>query len=178
MIKCLSSKLIHENEYMRVYDNLIIQDSRKKIYSTVERPDTVAIIAFNKSQKIIFQEILRFPSNTQSWELPMGGIDRDESIVDAACREFKEETGLMVDKIRQIGWFCPNPGLSTQKVNILGAKCSVDDNFFLSSKNILGEGILRHSLFTQSEIKNLIKCGHITDGFTLACLAYLPFLVE
>ena len=30
MIKCLSSKLIHENEYMRVYDNLIIQDSKKK----------------------------------------------------------------------------------------------------------------------------------------------------
>ena len=177
MIQCLSSKLVHENKFIRVYDNLILQESEIKTYSTVERSDTVAIIAFNQFHKIIFQQVQRFPTNSQSWEIPMGGIDGSENIFASAHREFNEETGLVLDKIESIGWFYPNPGLSTQRVNLLQAQCSVKDNLDWADKRKSQEGILRHALFTHSEVKDLIKCGHINDGFTLACLAFLSLSV-
>lgn len=177
MIQRLSSKLVHENKFIRVYDNLILQESELKTYSTVERSDTVAIIAFNQFHKIIFQEVQRFPANSQSWEIPMGGIDGSDNIIATAHREFNEETGLVLDKIESIGWFYPNPGLSQQKVNLLQAKFSVEDNFDWPDKRKSQEGILQHALFSRSEVKNLIKCGHINDGFTLACLAFSSLLI-
>jgi ADP-ribose pyrophosphatase len=176
MMQCLSSKLVHENNFIRIYDNLILQESEIKTYTTVERSDTVAIIAFNQFHKIIFQEVKRFPANSQSWEIPMGGIDGSENIIASAHREFNEETGLVLDKIESIGWFYPNPGLSSQRVNLLQAKCLVEDNFYLADKLKSQEGILQHALFSQSEVKKLIKCGHINDGFTLACLAFSSLL--
>jgi ADP-ribose pyrophosphatase len=176
-MQILSSKLVHENKFIRIYDNLILQESEIKTYTTVERSDTVAIIAFNQFNKIIFQEVKRFPANSKSWEIPMGGIDGSENIFTAAHREFNEETGLLLDTIESIGWFYPNPGLSSQRVNLLQGKCLVEDNFYWAGKFKSQEEIIQHALFSQSEVKNLIKYGHINDGFTLACLTFSSLLI-
>jgi 8-oxo-dGTP pyrophosphatase MutT (NUDIX family) len=40
----------------------------------------------------------RYPLNTYSWEVPEGGADPDESNLEAAKRELKEETGLKAQK--------------------------------------------------------------------------------
>lgn len=51
-------------------------------------------------------------------ELPAGMIDRDETSADAAIRELREETGIVVDAsaLREVGTFYPTLGGSTEKV--------------------------------------------------------------
>ena len=39
------------------------------------------------------------------WALPGGFVNKDEPLIDAARRELREETGLRVTKLRQIGAF-------------------------------------------------------------------------
>lgn len=41
----------------------------------------------------------RYPLNRYSWEIPEGGVPKDEALVDAARRELKEETGLTAERL-------------------------------------------------------------------------------
>lgn len=58
------------------------------------------------------------------FELPAGMIDADESPVDAAVRELKEETGLIVapSDMTQVASFYPSLGSSTEKMTAFIAR--------------------------------------------------------
>lgn len=45
------------------------------------------------------------PDGELVWNLPAGHVDRDETLEDAATREAKEETGLDVRLIKQVGLY-------------------------------------------------------------------------
>ncbi len=56
----------------------------------------VGIMLANKEKKIFLGKRI---DNRAAWQMPQGGVDQDENIVDAAKRELKEETGVSSIKI-------------------------------------------------------------------------------
>ncbi|PKQ13495.1 MAG: RNA pyrophosphohydrolase [Alphaproteobacteria bacterium HGW-Alphaproteobacteria-1] len=42
----------------------------------------------------------RLDNDTPAWQMPQGGIDKGESVTEAALRELWEETGITADKVR------------------------------------------------------------------------------
>jgi putative (di)nucleoside polyphosphate hydrolase len=42
----------------------------------------------------------RLDNDTPAWQMPQGGIDKGESVTEAALRELWEETGVTADKVR------------------------------------------------------------------------------
>ena len=56
----------------------------------------VGIMLANKEKKIFVGKRI---DNRAAWQMPQGGVDQDENIVDAAKRELKEETGVSSIKI-------------------------------------------------------------------------------
>ena len=56
----------------------------------------VGIMLANKEKKIFVGKRIY---NRAAWQMPQGGVDQDENIVDAAKRELKEETGVSSIKI-------------------------------------------------------------------------------
>ncbi len=71
--------------------------SRKPYASTIEgaelESDAVLIVA-KLEDKLVVVNQFRQPIGDQVWELPAGLIDKGETALQAAKREFKEETGL------------------------------------------------------------------------------------
>jgi len=52
----------------------------------------VGIILLNKNNKVLVAKRIDNPKDF--WQMPQGGIDKDENYLDAAFRELKEETSI------------------------------------------------------------------------------------
>ena len=51
----------------------------------------VGIMLFNKEKKIFVGKRL---DNQSAWQMPQGGVDGDENVLETAKRELQEETGI------------------------------------------------------------------------------------
>jgi ADP-ribose pyrophosphatase len=167
----------YENPWMRVQEYSILRDGNPGIYGVIERQNSVAIIASPPDGRILFVKQYRFPTESYSWELPMGGVDDGEDPADSAKRELLEETGLEAS-VSKIGTFHPIPGLTPQLATVF--KATITDKKVSDVANFDEDvdEIVDRRLLTRAQITEMISSGEISDGFTLCSLALLNFSQE
>ena len=64
----------------------------------------VGIIVLNKENKVFVGKRIDNPTN--KWQMPQGGVDRDENLMNAMKRELKEETSIRsIEILKELeGW--------------------------------------------------------------------------
>ena len=68
-------------------------------YTTIHFKNvSVGVIPLDKNLNTYLVGQYRFPLNRYSWEIPEGGSDQNESPLDTAKRELKEEAGITANK--------------------------------------------------------------------------------
>ncbi len=92
--KTIGTKLRYNSEFVSVFDDKVILPSGQEIeYTKIELRDFVSVISLIDN-KIVMIEILRYPRNCISLEIPSGHIEDGESAEEAAVRELEEENGV------------------------------------------------------------------------------------
>ena len=89
-------------EINELFDNLA-KDMGAKVISEdrTERVELTVLCLVEDGNKILLQN--RVKKDWQGYTLPGGHVERDESFVDAAIREMKEETGLDIKNPTLVG---------------------------------------------------------------------------
>ena len=73
----------------------------KKKFSKLPLRNGVGIIVLNKDKKVFVAKRIDNPKNF--WQMPQGGVDKDENFLKAAYRELEEETSIKnVDLIQEL----------------------------------------------------------------------------
>jgi 8-oxo-dGTP pyrophosphatase MutT (NUDIX family) len=102
--KVLSSKVVYENAWIRVReDDVIRPDGQPGIYGVVETRLATGVIALTPEEDIYLVGQYRYPLDAYSWEIIEGGSDGDETALEAAMRELREEAGLEADHWEELG---------------------------------------------------------------------------
>jgi 8-oxo-dGTP pyrophosphatase MutT (NUDIX family) len=108
----------------------------------------------------------------ESWEIPRGFIEKDESVPASALRELEEETGLSCDpgEIKFLGFVTPDAGILAARVQVYAA---------LRCKRIrpYGPTEVGHRefrLFYRADIDDLISRAEIQDPCT--AVAYYRYI--
>ena len=70
-----------------------------KKFSNLPLRKGVGVVLLNKNNKIFVAKRIDNPNDF--WQMPQGGIDKDENPLDAAFRELKEETSIKSVKLIQ-----------------------------------------------------------------------------
>ncbi len=93
--KTLDSKVVYENPWIRIREDAVVRpDGKPGIYGVVETRLATGVIALTPENEVYLVGQYRYPMDCYSWEIIEGGSDDNESALDAAMRELREEAGL------------------------------------------------------------------------------------
>lgn len=125
-------------------------------------------VAINRDQHVLLLWRHRFITDRWGWEIPIGRIEEGESPVDAAAREFEEETGWRTGPLRPLIYVQPTPGLSSSEHHIFRA----DEATYIGEAADKSEAE-RVAWLPLADLRALIDKKEITSGTTIAALLYL-----
>ncbi len=165
--KVLSSEVVYPGKWIEIRrDNIQKPDGTKAIHEIAKRRNCILVLAF-KNRELLLTRQFRYPANEFLWELPTGFINKNETPLKAAIREFEEESGQIPLQIELLGSFWTWPGFSTQKTFIFLA------NKFTKGKKSLdnSEADLKSRFIPYEKVMEYIKKGIIKTPSTIAALA-------
>lgn len=167
--KTLSQKYLQENPFFKVREDKIIYPKGKVgNYWVLERKAFVVSIPLTEKNETFIVGQFRYAPKIYSWELPMGGAEDGESLLECAKRELLEETGITASRWEKIGDFFVAPGYSSQRAEIFIAK-----NLNFGKNNPTESEEIELKKIKIGDLFKMAKEGKITDGPTIASLFYL-----
>jgi 8-oxo-dGTP pyrophosphatase MutT (NUDIX family) len=122
--KTLSSRVAYKNDWICVReDDVIRPDGKTGIYSVVEIPASVGIVALNSRDEIALVGQWRYPLGRYTWEIPRGGSQGHPDILAVAKRELAEEAGVEAAKWQGVGTVDVNNGVTNDTQTLFLATC-------------------------------------------------------
>jgi ADP-ribose pyrophosphatase len=163
----LSRQIVYQSPWVNLYldkvrfpNDLVIEK-----FHLLDFPHAaVAAIVENEIGKIIFARICRYTSGTTEWEIPAGGVEDGETVLDAARREVLEETGYTSDDHQLMYSYYPMNGSANKLFHVV--HCRPVEHLQDFDKGEVSET----RWFSRDEVIQMIKDKTITDGFTLTAL--------
>ena len=102
--KKLTSIVVYDNPWMTVFEDRVINpNGGLNDYGHIRfKNRAIVIVPIDDDGNTWIVGQHRYTIGEYSWEVPMGGAEKDEDPLDAAKRELREETGLRAKSWEQV----------------------------------------------------------------------------
>src|SRR4051812_3529350 len=84
----------------------------------IQHRGSAVMMAIDKNRRVLLVRQYRLPARDYLWELPAGRVDAGETVLRAARRELKEETGYRATRWTRLASFFVSPGFLAEKMTI------------------------------------------------------------
>jgi 8-oxo-dGTP pyrophosphatase MutT (NUDIX family) len=121
--RTLDTRVVYANSWITVREDSVLRpDGRPGIYGVVEIPPSVGIVALGDGGEIALVRQWRYALGKMSLEIPTGGSEPGETILEAAGRELAEETGLAAATWIPLGSIDNSNGVTTDVAHVFLAR--------------------------------------------------------
>jgi 8-oxo-dGTP pyrophosphatase MutT (NUDIX family) len=97
------TKQVFDNDFFKVLDDRVIKPNGENgSYATIEFVPGVSVLPIDDEDFVYLTRQFRYSAGQETLEVVAGGIE-DESPLDAAKREVKEELGISAEEFDEIG---------------------------------------------------------------------------
>lgn len=162
----LESERVYEGVLLKVSrDSVRLPDGKEAVREYIRHPGAVVIVAVTPDGHLVFERQFRYPLGRSFIELPAGKIDPEESILDCAMRELREETGFEASEWKHLGVMHPCIGYSDERIEVFLAKGLTQVGHALDE----GE-FLEVLMLSCADAVAAVHEGRITDSKTVTAL--------
>ena len=162
--KLVDTKLLCSSKFLSVFDDTVVLPSGKEItYTKIELQNFVSILPVTEGN-VVMIEILRYPRNCLSLEIPSGHIEEGEAPKESAFRELVEETGYRAGQLVSMGSFNPL-SRSTQRAYLFLAK-----DLKKGVQKLEETEQINVKLVPVSDLEKILTDGKVTHAPTLLAL--------
>ena len=162
----LSSREIYTNPWIRVREDQVINPAGKPgIYGVVEFKPAIGIVPLTENLETYLVGQYRYTLQAYSWEIPEGGGDRGEDVLDGAKRELREETGLRASRWTDLGIFHTSNSVTDET-----AYCFLAEELEQGQPEPDEDEELRVMKLPFLEVWQMVLKQEITDALTIVCL--------
>ena len=159
----------------RVFDLTLqerrLPDGRRVCPEIIVHPGASLMVPFLDHRHVIFLRQFRTAINGWLYELPAGTPEKNETFLDCARRELREETGYKAKTFRLLGKIYPVPGYSTEKIMIYEAR---ELTFAPKAKD--AEELIETRILTKPRVRDMLKAGQLVDAKTICALSFCGWL--
>lgn len=136
-------------------------------YYVLEYPDWAHVLARTEAGRFLLVEQYRHGVGRRTLELPGGVLDPDESPLQAASRELREETGHAAARLEPLAELSPNPGTHSNRVH---GVLALDTRRVGPPATEPGEELVLHEV-SADQLLALLDEDRLTTGYQ-AAIAY------
>lgn len=118
----LSSKLLASSWRLRVYEDTLVYPKEKEAFvrARIELPHFVVAVGIRRNDgKMPLVRQYRHGARSTFWEFPAGYLEKGESAISCAKREFKEETGFDLVNPKKLGSAMLQPSRTNQRAHFV-----------------------------------------------------------
>jgi len=167
-VRILKSKSVYDGRVIRVkLDRVIEPGGVEATREVVEHHGSVVVIPRLPNGHIILVRQFRYPARKHLWELVAGSMEPGESVIRAARRELREETGYRAGTLKRLISFYPSPGFLTEKMHMVEAQ-----DLKPSKANPEEDERIEVGEFSRAQLNKLLREKKISDGKTLVGLLW------
>jgi 8-oxo-dGTP pyrophosphatase MutT (NUDIX family) len=145
-----------------------LPDGSRLSHRIIKVPPYAGVAALDDRRRVLLLWRHRFITGSWGWEIPGGRVELAERPIDAAAREFEEETGWRAAALRPLLRVESNNGLTDSVHYVFRA-----DGATPAGPPSDSTESARAEWVPLSEVPRLIAAGDIVSGTTMAALLYL-----
>jgi ADP-ribose diphosphatase len=140
--------------------------------AVVRHSPAVVIVPVEDDGRVVLIRQYRAALDRELWEVPAGGVDKDESADDAARRECEEEIGRVPDRLERLGAWFPTPGYCDEEMIFFRATALRAPDANSTHAPDADEDITVQS-FTLEDARAMVARGEIVDLKTAYALTLI-----
>lgn len=167
--KNLGERTVYENPWLTVrLADVELPDGRHLDHFLLRQPPVALCAAVNERNEVLLLWRHRFITDAWGWELPAGGVDREETAEQAAAREMLEETGWRAGPLEHLITVEPGNGISDARHHVYWSRgaehVGEPVDYFESEKR---------EWVALADVPGLIAAGEVRAANTVAALLLL-----
>jgi ADP-ribose pyrophosphatase len=162
-MKIISSKKLLQTPIFAVTEDVALDPDGFEIKrAIVHHNGSAVMMAVDDKKRILLVRQYRLPAKQFLWELPAGRVDPGETVLQAAKRELREETGYKARMWTKLASYFASPGFLEEKMTIYLATELTE-----GEKEPMEDERIEAKWFTARELDELVSAQKIADGKTI-----------
>ncbi|HUM16777.1 MAG TPA: NUDIX hydrolase [Candidatus Nitrosotalea sp.] len=163
-----STRPVYENRWISLREDVVeLPDGRTTLYGVVDCGECVGVLPFLDPDTVLLVGQYRYVAGDFFWEMPTGGQDAGETLIQAAQRELAEEAGYEAGRLVELCDFQTSKSILHEVAHLY-----VAEDLRPVSRQADHTEFIERRAFSFTEVLAMVERGEIKDAMTIIAVLH------